>query len=605
MQADYPEQQHVEKAVDNLVDKRVDIPVDKAEDKSVNNFAEAEQPWYVMLSARLTDWHHDAKEADKNHIKQIIVNLGQALDAGHTCIQWDSLQLDKLYHPLLVDEFKAAQNPAPLVRAGDYLYFYRQWQQEHGLAERLLNLLGPIRPVTVQFAADEQANPLQRQAIQLAAQQPFSLITGGPGTGKTYTLVRIVKALQQAQPDLRVALAAPTGKAAQRMQSVLDNAFAEQGIDAGNIQTAQTVHRLLGLGNGSKPRYDRNNPLPYDLIVLDEGSMLDLALGSLLFDAVAAGTRFIILGDADQLAAVDAGAVLADLQQSAALASYQVHLIESKRFAADQGIGQLAQAVLQQQVAQAMALLAQADNAQISYYPLQDEAIKKDKTLQQQLFNQLWQGFDAYVTALQQGVDIQQLFSVFDQYRILAAMRLGVMGTARINQEMSLRLKQQLTTHAVADGTRSGVGEWFNGRPVMMSRNDYGLQLSNGDIGICLQDAQGKWQVHFPHLTKPIAVSRLPVHDISTAFALTIHKSQGSEFKHVAICMDASAQELLSRELLYTAITRAKAQVSVWASAATMQTAIRQKMLRQTGLKRMLNRQFIGNKEKGDSVHIM
>ncbi len=602
MQADYPEQQHVEKAVDNLVDKRVDIPVDKAEDKSVNNFAEAEQPWYVMLSERLTNWHHDANESDKHQIKQIIVNLGQALDAGHTCIQWDSLQLDKLYHPLLVDEFKAAQNPAPLVRAGDYLYFYRQWQQEHGLAERLLNLLRPIRAVTVQFADNEQANPLQRQAIQLAAQQPFSLITGGPGTGKTYTLVRIVKALQQAQPDLRVALAAPTGKAAQRMQSVLDNAFAEQGIDAGNIQTAQTVHRLLGLGNGSKPRYDRNNPLPYDLIVLDEGSMLDLALGSLLFDAVAVGTRFIILGDADQLAAVDAGAVLADLQQSAALAAYQVHLSESKRFAADQGIGQLAQAVLQQQVVQAMTLLAQADNAQISYYPLQDEPIKKDKALQQLLFNQLWQGFAAYVTALQQGMDIQQLFSVFDQYRILAAMRLGVMGTARINQEMSLRLKQQLQT---AGASAAGVGEWFNGRPVMMSRNDYGLQLSNGDIGICLQDAQGKWQVHFPHLGKPIAVSRLPVHDISTAFALTIHKSQGSEFKHVAICMDASAQELLNRELLYTAITRARQQVSIWASAISMETAIRQKMLRQTGLKRLLDDQFMKGEEKGDTVHTL
>lgn len=601
MQAEYPEQQHVEKAVDNLVDKRVDIPVDKAEDKSVNNFAEAEQPWFVMLSERLTNWHHDANISDKLKIKQIIVNLGQALDAGHTCIQWDSLQLDKLSHPLLVDEFKAAQNPAPLVRAGDYLYFYRQWQQEHGLAERLLNLLNPIRTVNVQFSAAEQANSLQRQAIQLAAQQPFSLITGGPGTGKTYTLVRIVKALQQAQPGLRVALAAPTGKAAQRMQSVLDNAFKEQGIDAGNIQTAQTVHRLLGLGNGSKPRYDRNNPLPYDLIVLDEGSMLDLALGSLLFDAVAVGTRFIILGDADQLAAVDAGAVLADLQQSAALAGYQVHLTESKRFAADQGIGQLAQAVLQQQLVQAMTLLTQADNAQISYYPLQDEPLKKDKALQQQLFNQLWQGFAAYVAALQQGEDIQQLFSVFDQYRILTAMRLGVMGTARINQEMSLRLKQQLAG-GISEG-RGGVGEWFNGRPVMMSRNDYGLQLSNGDIGICLQDAQDKWQVHFPHLNKPIAVSRLPVHDISTAFALTIHKSQGSEFRHVAICLDASAQELLSRELLYTAITRARQQVSVWASPITLEMAIRQKMLRQTGLKRMLNHKLIKDEEKGDGVH--
>lgn len=600
MSMDYPEQQHVDNPVDNLVDKRVDIPVDKAEDKSVNNFTEDEKPWYVMLAARMADWHQDVKNSDKAYVKQMVVNLGQALDAGHTCIQWDKQQLDQLQHPLLVDEFKAAHNPAPLVRAGDYLYFYRQWQQEYGLAERLLSLLEPVRVVNVQFSAAEQANALQRQAIQLAAQQPFSLITGGPGTGKTYTLVRIVKALQQAQPDVRVALAAPTGKAAQRMQSVLDNAFAQQGIDAGNIQAAQTVHRLLGLGNSSKPRYDRQNPLPYDLIVLDEGSMLDLALASLLFDAVAPGTRFIILGDADQLAAVDAGAVLADLQQSEVLKGYQVHLTESKRFAADQGIGQLALAVLQQRVEQAVQLLESGDSARIAYYPLQDEALKKDKVLQQQLFNQLWQGFAGYVAALQQKVDIRTLFEVFDQYRILAAMRLGVMGTARINQEMSLRLKQQL----LMNGSTT-VGEWFNGRPVMMSRNDYGLQLSNGDIGICLQDAQGKWQVHFPHLEQPIAVSRLPVHDISTAFALTIHKSQGSEFRHVAICLEAGAQALLGRELLYTAITRAREQVSIWASLATLEVAIQQKMLRQTGLKRLLNQLCIQGKEKGDGVHIL
>ncbi len=577
-----PVEDVVDSLVDKSVDKRVDNLVDKVEDKSVNNLDDDADAWYCMLADHLTAWHPAVDDLNKSNVKQIIKNLGQALDAGHTCILLSTEQTLSLTHPLVVDEAEADIQPAPLIRAGDYLYFYRQWQQEYRLAARLIHLLQPIRPVFIQFDNTEQANLLQRQAIELAARQPFCLITGGPGTGKTYTLVRIVKALQQQNTGLRVALAAPTGKAAQRMQSVLEHAFSEQAIDVGNIQAAQTVHRLLGLGSNSRPRFDANTPLPYDLIVLDEGSMLDLALASLLFDAVAVGTRFIILGDADQLAAVDAGAVLADLQQSDALKNYQIHLTESKRFAADQGVGLLAQAVLQQHDEQVRHILAHADDhEQVTYHAIDDEQISKDKAQQQQVFNQLWQGFAAYLHALESQVDVKELFMAFDDYRILTAMRAGVFGTQRINQEISNRLKAGLG--------KDSIGEWFTGRPVMMNRNDYGLQLSNGDIGLCLQNELGKWQVHFPHLAQPIAVSRLPLHDISTAFALTIHKSQGSEFKHVAICLDSYAQELLSRELFYTAITRARQQVSLWASPGTVANTIKNKMIRHTGLKRILN----------------
>lgn len=573
--------------VDNPVDKCADKPVDNLVhnpmDKSVDNLSGAPEldarAWYVTLAGYMAQLYKDTSDEQKNQIKQLITKLGQALEIGHTCLLLKevSSNLKQMQHPAIVDECQAMEQPSPLVRAEDYLYFYRQWQQENQLAEQLTHILSPIRPVTVQFDPSEMVNSRQKQAILLAATHAFSLITGGPGTGKTYTLVRIVKALQQAQPDLRIALAAPTGKAAQRMQSVLDIAFAQLGIASSHIQTAQTIHRLLGLGTSGKPRYHAQARLPYDLIVLDEASMLDLALASLLFDAIAPGTRVIILGDADQLAAVDAGAVLADLQQTPALQQYQMHLTESKRFEATQGIGQLASTILAQDTSGFWQTFAKAENQAIVQH------INPQQLSDQQLFDQLWQGFLPFVEALQTGVSVQQLFSIFDQYRILTAMRAGRLGVKRLNQEMSRRLQQSL-------GQTLGFGAWFSGRPVLMNRNDYGLQLSNGDIGLCLPDDSGKWQVYFPHLSQPIAVTRLPLHDISTAFAMTVHKSQGSEFNRVAVVLDPAAQSLLSRELLYTAVTRAKQQVVLWSDPEAANQALQHRLIRHTGLKRQLEK---------------
>lgn len=583
-----PKEQAVDNSVDKLADKSVDKPVDNPMDKSVDNLSDAieldERAWYVALAEHLAQLYPDTSFEQKNELKQLIIKLGKALEAGHTCLHLAqvSSNLKQMQHPALIDETNAQAQPAPLVRAGDYVYFYRQWQQENQLAEQLTRILKPVRAVNIQFEPDEKANELQRQAICLAGQHSFSLITGGPGTGKTYTLVRIVKALQQAQPDLRIALVAPTGKAAQRMQSVLDIAFAQSGIASSHIQTAQTIHRLLGLGTSGKPRYHAQALLPYDLIVLDEGSMLDLALASLLFSAIATGTRVIILGDADQLAAVDAGAVLADLQQTPALQQYQIHLTESKRFDATQGIGQLASAILQQDSAQ----FWQA----FKHSPEQLQHIDPQDLSDQQLFDQLWQGFLPYVEALQSSHShdqqhIKQLFAAFDRYRILSAMRAGRLGIQRINQEMTKRLQQ---AQQQAYGRYAAQQEWFSGRPIMMNRNDYALQLSNGDIGLCLADSNGKWQVHFPHLPQGIAATRLPMQDISTAFALTIHKSQGSEFETVAVVLDAAAKELLSRELLYTAVTRAKQRVLLWSVAEVAEQALHNKALRDTGLKNQL-----------------
>lgn len=538
--------------------------------------AEAEPlSWVQVLAAQLLALHPQTEPRLQVTLQGWILALGDALARGDTCLRLveNSLAISQaLAHPLLVRAVVADQQPAPLVYDGQRLYFWRQWHEEYALARQLVKLLTPQPAVAVSLSADDPANALQRAAIELAARQPFSIITGGPGTGKTFTLVRIVRALQAAQPDLRIALAAPTGKAAQRMQAVLSAEFIQAGITMGNMQTAQTVHRLLGLG-GAAPRYHAKNRLPFDLIVIDEGSMLDLALASQLFAAIGAGTRLIILGDANQLAAVDAGAVLADLSEVALLSPYRIELQESRRFDPQQGIGRLAAAVLKNN--RAAIGHALADGGQVQHH-LPNE-VQPELT-----YEQLWQGFSAYVDALQQQSTPAELFACFEQYRILCAQRSGLFGTQQVNRAMSSRLQLALGIR------KSRQQEWYHGRPVLVTRNDYGLRLSNGDIGLCLSDEQGRWQLYFAHLPEPIAVTRIAMEQLDTAFALTIHKSQGSEFLRVAMVLDRKAGELLSRELVYTALTRAKQQIDVWADREVLRYAVSRRTLRHTGLAEQL-----------------
>lgn len=553
--------------------------------------------WYEVLSTHLLAKFPQTDEASKQAISQCILDLGNALEQGDTCLKRTIEPSDDawLSHSLFVRDECALETPAPLVvmsdgQGGQYIYFYRHWQQEWQLAERLAALLNPKtapEAADVDLSTEISLKDLQKEAIKMAAKSPFSLITGGPGTGKTYTLARIVKALQQSNDHLRVALAAPTGKAAQRMQSVLTDEFQRAGIGHLKVQDAQTIHRLLGLGGRSTPRYHRYEPLPYDLIIIDEGSMLDLALASLLFDAIAVGTRVIILGDADQLAAVDAGAVLADLGESDALKPYRVHLQESNRFKADEGIGLLANGVLRQDEASVLAALT--GNEQVQYFNL-------DKVRKTQIFKQLWQSYSAYAACLQSlkfekhplsDTQVKSLFAAFDQFRVLCAQRYGDFGANAINQVVGEHLQHALNDQNVRSGG------WYVGRPVMVTRNDYGLRLSNGDIGVCLADETGRLWVYFPDRAAPIAATRLPPEQIETAFALTIHKSQGSEFSVVAMVLDASAEEMLTRELIYTAITRAKKCIQVWSDKTLLLSAIGKKSNRVSGLKANIARQIL------------
>ena len=596
------------KFVYNHVEKRVGNCEDNSVDKQ-NATQDAAMPW-------LTTWSHYLCQAPFAQLPQSELAaqiLQQLIDAslqGDSCIAVDQTQL-AILGELAVSSEQAPNQIAACVYDSQGLALYRYWQLEQRLAAQICRLKQQtVQGGTSSYTKQLLEDPQQIAALDMVLRQGFNIITGGPGTGKTYTLARIIAVLNQSIPNLRIAMAAPTGKAAQRMQEALQNSFNDPKLLSSGLisnelrnQSTQTLHRLLGMGHQQQPRFHQKQPLPYDVIVVDEASMLDLNLATLLFEAVPEGCRIILLGDANQLASVDVGSVLADLQQVDALAENRVQLLTSQRFSATAKIGQCArfiqaqcnaakssdvlaqfeQDIVQPSSLQPVALTAQMpDQIQLEYIAAQNTPLE---AYQQKLLC----GFQGYVEALQcylqaeEPIDeIQQVMHAFDHYRILTAVRHGAFGITQLNSYAEQWLNQQLKQVAI--------GNWYVGRPVMMSYNDYQLGISNGDIGICFKHRSQahQFEVFFPSLNKWVAAHRLP-RNMQTAFALTIHKSQGSEFTHTAIVMDATAQKLLSQELIYTAVTRAKKVVSLLADPDSLQQALTTRTVRRSGLVQKIN----------------
>ncbi|ENW16236.1 exonuclease V subunit alpha [Acinetobacter haemolyticus] len=597
----------MDKLVYNLVDKRVGKFEDNSVDKLISDQSE-QMTWINMWSRYLTQAPF-SQSAQADSAAQVLQQLIEASLNGDSCIQVDLVQLEAL-GDLAIPSEKAATQVAPCVYDQQGLALYRYWQLEQRLAQQICRLKRQMTPV-IDISEYESLleDEFQQAALKMVLQQWVSIITGGPGTGKTYTLARIIAALNQMIPDIRIAMAAPTGKAAQRMQEALQNSFNDPKLIASGLvtdelrnQSTQTLHRLLGMGNRQIPHFNAKQPLPYDVIVVDEASMLDLSLATALFEAVPDSCRIILLGDANQLASVDVGSVLADLQQVEGLAENRVQLQNSRRFSDEAKIGQLAR-FIQSQQASSESVLTQLEHEIVKPAPLQEMSLSKEmpdaiqleylpeqldieiEQYQQKLmygFNDYAEILKSYLHADQPEQYIQDVIRVFDDYRILAAVKHGALGIEQLNRYAERWLNQQFKQIAVA--------EWYVGRPVMMTYNDYQLGISNGDIGICFKhrtQAQ-QFEVFFPSLNKWIAAHRLP-RNMQTAFALTIHKSQGSEFTHTAIVLDANAKKLLSQELIYTAVTRAKKVVTLLADRNALLQALTVRTVRRSGLVQKIN----------------
>lgn len=467
----------------------------------------------------------------------------------------------------------------------------------------------------------------QKLATAVAVAQPFAVISGGPGTGKTTTIIKVLALLvelhqQKNESPLVIKLAAPTGKAAARLTESIGGAKGRLQLEAkisdAVPEQSSTLHRLLGVIPGSgKYRHHKDNPLHLDVLVLDEASMIDLPMMAALLEAMPKNGRLILLGDKDQLASVEAGAVLGDIfsfyqqgysqqqinwlekssdydlsklninHQPDSVANGLSLLKKSYRFDSRSGIGQLARIVNQGLDADLNSLWKQdfsdiclhSDNveSQNSYQTLLDLVVK---------------GYGQYLAHLKPVPQdkannyAQQLLQAFGQCQVLAAVREGDFGVEGLNQ----RIAQALQSAGLIN-QRSG--DWYQGRPVMIVRNDYSLGLFNGDIGLCLAETNEfgdeKLRVYFQlpdGSIKSFLPSRLPEHQ--TAYAMTIHKSQGSEFNHTLMVLPPRDNPVLTRELVYTGITRAKQQLDIFSSNDILINAVRRPTARISGLEAQL-----------------
>ena len=474
------------------------------------------------------------------------------------------------------------------------------------------------------------------RAVRLAATRALALIVGGPGTGKTFSVTRLLAALMQGRA-LSVALAAPTGKAAARMREAIREATdvtAQPVLDVSDDVRARlqalpatTLHRLVGVRPDGSSRHTAANPIPAQLVIVDEVSMVDLTMMRRLVEAVHPDARLVLLGDRDQLASVEAGCVLADLVPAtgtAPLAGNTQTFTRSRRFESAPDIALIA-ACLQSYatrhpdlpsgdppaaLARAIEVFSGARHASQETQPewrierlgAPDRSDRYAKPAAQQLTRLAAPYLEGYAEALiaalgdgQQVDDPQwqrELLAVFDRYRVLAVHRRGPLGVQQLEQALAKRIRDAIDAgrgdRAHRRSIDLGEGHWV-GRPILITENAYDIGLMNGDVGIVLPLADGAAAV-FPHETpgevRCVALSRLPPHE--GALAMTVHKSQGSQFDHVALVLAGRDSPIQTRELIYTGVTRAKQRLSWLGDLDELRIALARQVRRESGLPDLL-----------------
>ena len=528
--------------------------------------------------------------------------------------------------PLVARPEAEERRPLVLDQQGR-LYLERLWTAERAVADGLIRLAGDgtepepegLDAALERFFPDAAPGDRPRAAARTAVRRRLCVVSGGPGTGKTTTVAAVVALLVEvglAAPG-RIALAAPTGKAAARLQEAVRERHralaARTPALAGYEAEATTVHRWLG-------RAGRDG-LPIDALILDEGSMVDLSLMAQVLTALPDDARLIVLGDASQLASVQPGAMFADLCRAGAgagvrksgagkspagtgespagtgecdagsgarppvpeaspLAPCVVELVRNWRFDEAGGIGRLAAAVVRGDVPAALAALRDPDDPAIGLRPLPDPAAFE--RLAARFADERFAPRLRAMQALREpGGEVGPLSS----FQMLCAHRVGSFGAERFNRTVEQRLR--------ALGLVRAHETFYPGRPILVTRNDPRTRLSNGDTGVVLRDAAGQAWVRFLDLTdadggpRLVPPARLPPHE--SFFALTVHRAQGSEYDEVAVVPGPADSRVATRELLYTAVTRARRQVVVYGSAESVAAALGRATMRSSGLRDALS----------------
>ena len=538
----------------------------------------------------------------------------------------------------------------PLVLDSERLYLRRYWRDETLVAEAVRGrALGGViaadadattadvrhwLDVLFPHAARGGGPDWQKIACAVAMRGKLGIITGGPGTGKTYTVARLLALLFATagprQSGLRVALAAPTGKAAARLKQSIDSALDDLAEKVGaalplhelaaRMGAARTLHSLLGARPDTRAfQHNAGNQLDVDVLIVDEASMIHLEMMSALLAALPGTATLILLGDKDQLASVEAGAVLGDLCHNAEAGAYESETLSYVQSSTGQQIpesyagngGPIAQQTVMLRESRrfggpigALALAVNAGNAAASLQVLRDGTDGKVAWIDPAQLSDLLQlalagrseaagGYQAYLKMIKSGAPegdeivhlawVKSVLNSFETFRILCAVREGEWGVAGLNDVIEQRLQTA--------GLLRRSGEWYVGRPVMVTRNDYGSGVFNGDIGLTLPDPArpGALRVYFSEGDKVRSVLATRLRNVETAFAMTVHKSQGSEFQHTVLVLPRDSGGMLARELIYTGITRARDYFTLLTpNGQVLLDAIAQRTQRASGLRTLL-----------------
>jgi exodeoxyribonuclease V alpha subunit len=568
---------------------------------------------FSMLDVELARTLCKLAQCEDRQVALAIALVNRALREGHVCLplataagqplrdeQGELLGLvcpaldtwrDALARSPLVGRDASRARPLVLDREGR-LYLTRYFDHERAVANRLITLSrtpcpAPTLPAMLidQLFPPRASGPDLQRAAALASQaRMLSILVGGPGTGKTSTCVKLLALLaagaaERGEAPPKVLLLAPTGKAAQRLSEAVGSARDKlplaESVRAAIPIHALTIHRALRAAPFGEKRFrhDALDPLDCDVVLLDEASMVDLSLMRHLLDALPAHARLIMLGDPDQLAAVEAGGVLSDLCHAASapespLAPCLDRLTESHRYSASSGIAQLANRVHAQDADAALGVL----RARFTDLTLIEKKLEAPDF-------PLWQDARKAYGGLCRD-DRAERLGALDHYRVLAAHRRGPSGVLQLNGALARAV------HGVRVAS-----EHYAGRPLLITQNDYASKLFNGDVGVEHPSRRGgPLCAYFRDETgsaRELSLARLPAHE--SVYAMTVHKSQGSEFDEVAIVLPESESPLTTRELLFTAITRARHAVRIYASEHVLRGAIARRVARHSGLVDLLN----------------
>ncbi|MBA3239587.1 MAG: exodeoxyribonuclease V subunit alpha [Parachlamydiaceae bacterium] len=538
----------------------------------------------------IATWNEN-RYAEKGEMQEAV-----AKDLLQQALNLISVGSHELPHKIITEitqyETQSSLVQTPMCRMGNRFYFHRHWYYETFLLEHYHKFISHSPRITPdihlvgtkvkKLKEQNRLLPEQAQAILNACINTLTIICGGPGTGKTYTAGILISTLWDALTDLQkekfeIALAAPTGKAASNLQKSLLNAT--KGIDKLSSLQAKTLHALLSIRGSGAPQ--EIEPLAYDLVIVDESSMIDVRLMGALFAAMKPGARLILLGDGHQLPAVESGSLFADFVQNEKNPSVKgrVNYLNTCLRVELQGILDLADAINRGNSEGTLRLFENGSQES----GIQRLIVKNEKNAAKEICSLAFQSYKMHNLS---SLDPKDLLAHFNRFRLLSPLRKGPFGVEEINRLVGQELKKSLSEKAF--------GEVLFIAPIMLLKNDYRLELFNGETGVLIRPSyrpnQGDFEIgtgdYALFASKDGEVKRVPallLPPFEYAYCLSVHKSQGSEFDHLLLLLPPGA-ECFGRELLYTAVTRARRQLSLWSDDATLSAIVQRTNCRLSGI---------------------